>query len=88
MNQTRENIVKHTRRELEEMQRDLARKGVRQKLNTDARCLRCMRSPVLFCNTFTGDFVTGRECKRPVCLECAIIRSGIVYCYECGKRYR
>lgn len=59
-----------SRAELDELQRDLKRRGVRQKLDVDRPCVTCGKRPTVICNTWSGDFVDGRECQTPVCIEC------------------
>lgn len=74
--------------EIRDRQYDLQKRGVRQKLSQKIVCAHCGQGPALLCNTWHGDFVTGRECSTPVCEKCAQFRSGIVYCWTCGERYR
>ena len=80
--------LKLTRRERDDLQLELSKKGVKQKLDNDRACANCGEFPSLACNTWSGDFVNGRECLTRVCLKCAHLRGGIVYCYDCGRRYR
>ena len=77
-----------TRAELDAINETLKKKGVKQKADTDLKCLHCGQGPGLRCNTWSGDFTAGRECRRAVCVTCAHIRSGIVYCWKCSERYR
>lgn len=74
--------------EIKDREYVLQKRGIRQKLSQKAQCANCRKSPVLMCNTWHGDFVTGHECRTPVCEECAVFRGGIVYCYTCSERYR
>ena len=74
--------------EIRDREAALRKRGIKQRLSQKATCSHCGNGPVLICNTWSGDFVTGRECGTPVCEQCAQFRSGIVYCWTCGERYR
>ena len=74
-----------TRAALDEINETLKKKGVKQKADTDLKCLHCGQGPGLRCNTWSGDFSTGRECRRAVCVACAHIREIQVIRYDPGR---
>lgn len=74
--------------DLDEYKRTLKAPGVNQTPEVSVACEHCGGRPTVRCNTWSGDFVDGRECQRPVCMNRLIIRTGICYCYKCGERYR
>ena len=53
---TAETKPKLTRREIDDLQRDIDKKGVKQKLDNDRACASCGDFPSLACNTWSDVF--------------------------------